>query len=172
MSTNHPIKAQLTAQDGGETIEFMFNPTQLDFSRSMQLNAAEGASTSSGVPKVSFAYPNPYEMTVGNLLFDTYETGANVVDAYISKFRKAVEFQGSTPRPPIYLFTWGSQEYLRCFVKSLRYKLTLFLADGTPVRAIVDLTLQEIDESTPSQSQQTPGAGANRSSDTRSRRSK
>ncbi|MFM7599951.1 MAG: hypothetical protein ACKO7R_01945, partial [Pseudanabaena sp.] len=43
---------------------------------------------------------------------------------------------------------WGQTQYLKCFVKSLDYDLTMFLADGTPVRAIVGMTLEEVDATT------------------------
>jgi hypothetical protein len=54
-------------------------------------------------------------------------------------------------RPPVYEFRWGTQQYFRkCFVENLSYKLTMFLPDGTPVRAIVDISLKEADEPRPS----------------------
>jgi Contractile injection system tube protein len=161
MTSNYPVKAQLIAQGGGETIDFMFNPTELEFSRSMQFNRDQGARTSKGLPKVSFSYPEPYSLSVSNITFDTYESGGTVM-THINKLRKSVEFLDSAERPPIYIFTWGSQKYITCFVKSLRYKLTLFLPDGTPVRAIADLSLEEIDATTPS-----PGLGASGSPDRR-----
>jgi Contractile injection system tube protein len=168
MASNYPVKAQLIAQGGGDNIDFMFNPTELEFSRSMQFNRDQGARTSKGLPKVSFAYPEPYSLNVSNITFDTYESGDNVM-THINKLRKAVEFIDSAERPPIYLFTWGSQKYITCFVKSLRYKLTLFLPDGTPVRAVADLSLEEVDATTPS-----PGLGAssggNRAGDSRAAR--
>lgn len=159
------VKAKLIAQGGGDDIEFMFNPTELDFSRSMNLNRSDGARTDEGLPKVTFGSPEPYKLSLSNLTFDTYETGKNVYTEYISKFQKAVEFLDDKERPPIYLFTWGSQEYLRCFVQSLSYKLTLFLADGTPVRAVVNLSLEEIGETTSSGNTSTPSG--NRSSSSR-----
>lgn len=156
----NPVKAKLMAQDGGDNIEFMFNPTELSFSRSNSITKPDGARTDGGLPKVSFGSPEPYKLTLSNLLFDTYETGENVYTKYISKFRQAVEFLQSKERPPVYLFTWGSQEYLRCFVQSLSYKLTLFLPDGTPVRATVDLTLEEVDEVTSSGNTGTPSVSS------------
>jgi hypothetical protein len=81
-------------------------------------------------------------------MFDTYENGADVVKTHINKFRKAVEFVQGKERPPIYQFSWGSQIYMRrCFVEKLTYKLTMFLPNGTPVRAVIDsLILKEADE--------------------------
>jgi hypothetical protein len=48
-------------------------------------------------------------------------------------------------RPPIYIFGWGKINYMRCYVESVGYKLTMFLEDGTPVRAIASITLKEVD---------------------------
>ncbi|MBT9314503.1 CIS tube protein [Leptothoe spongobia] len=154
------VKAKLIAQGGGNNIEFMFNPTELGFSRSLRLNSSGGARTDEGLPKVSFGSPEPYSVNVSGLVFDTYETGENVIDKYVENFRQAVEFMDSQERPPIYLLTWGKQEYLRCFVESLSYKLTMFLADGTPVRATVDITLTEIGEVSGAASSGTPGRGS------------
>jgi hypothetical protein len=140
-------KAKLKAIEGGEDIEFMFNPSQLALSRTISLEQAQGSRTDEGKNKVSFKHPNPYSLKISNILIDTYETDTSVLN-YIEKFKKAVEFsqgKGQGKRPPVYLFTWGSQEYLRVFVKTLSYKLTLFKPNGTPVRATVDLDLEEVD---------------------------
>ena len=152
-------KAKLKAIDqGGEDIKFMFNPNQLSFSRTISLEQAQGARTDRGENKTSFKHPNPYSLTINNIILDTYESGKNVLDD-VGKFTKAVEFsqggKGKDKRPPIYLFTWGKERYLRCFIKTLSFKLTLFLPDGTPVRAILDLTLEQVDSPTAK-----PGQGA------------
>jgi Contractile injection system tube protein len=148
--TEQPVKASLISQDSTDNIDFMYNPTELRFSRSMRTNPADGARTANGLPKVSFANPDPYSLSLSNIMFDTYEEGTNVMNLYINKLRQSVAFTDSLKRPPVYIFTWGSQEYLKCFVTSLTYRLTMFLPDGTPVRAVVDLSLQEIDDVTAS----------------------
>ena len=175
-------KAKLIAvYDGeGEDIEFMFNPNQLAFSRSINLEQAKGSQTKDGNNKVSFKHPNPYSLKISNILIDTYETKeGNVLDT-IKKFKLAVEFvkdgkasSGKAPRgkakngkakngnaqekrPPIYLFTWGNHNYLRCFVKTFSFKLTMFRPDGTPVRASVDLDLEQVDLPNSQPSQNTP----------------
>ena len=170
-------KAKLIAvYDGeGEDIEFMFNPNQLAFSRSINLEQAKGSQTKDGNNKVSFKHPNPYSLKISNILIDTYETKeANVLDT-IKKFKLAVEFikDGKAPsgkassgkaqngtaqetRPPIYLFTWGNYNYLRCFVKTFSFKLTMFRPDGTPVRASVDLDLEQVDLPNSQPTQKTP----------------
>jgi hypothetical protein len=143
------VKATLISDDGAPTIEFMFNPTELLFEGVVETSESPGARTQDkGQPKVSFSHVKAYKVTLNKVLFDTYEDGGDVVKQYIDKFKKAVEFVKGKERPPIYQFMWGKQVYLRrCFIEKLSYKLTMFLPDGTPVRAVIDsLTLKEADE--------------------------
>ncbi len=146
------VKARLTSEDGVPPIEFMFNPTELSFNRDVKTSENPGARTKDeGLPKVSYSYIKAYTVTIKKILFDTYEDGSDVVSKYIEPFRTAVKFVGGKERPPIYTFSWGDQVYLRrCFVVSLTYNLTMFLPDGTPVRAVIDsLTLKEVDKPEP-----------------------
>ncbi|MDB9314380.1 hypothetical protein PN462_14810 [Spirulina sp. CS-785/01] len=142
-------KAQLIS-DESDNIEFMFNPTELDFSHSNTMQEADGARTEKGLPKVSFSHPNPSKITLKNIYFDTYETGTSVLE-HINKFIAALDFatKGTAKgkRPPIYTFVWGQNQYLRCFIESLDYTLTRFLLDGTPVQAVIgSLDLKEVDQ--------------------------
>jgi Contractile injection system tube protein len=168
------VKAQLISSDGGGTIQFMFNPTQLSFSQRINLTKNEGARTGRGLPKVEFAYPEPCTLSIRDIILDTYEeAGGKSVTVYIKQFEKAVNFLDSgsnqKKRPPTYVFTWGDYQYIRCFVTDLNYTLTMFLPDGTPVRAKLDLTLQEIDESTSQPGMGTPSS-VDRAGDTRDNR--
>ena len=168
------VKATLMGLKGAKNIDFMFNPNQLAFSRTISLEQSEGARTEKGVNKTSFKHPNPYSLKISGMPIDTYETEESAMN-HINKFKKAVEFidqgEGQKKRPPIYLFTWGQEKYICCFVKTLSYKLTLFLPNGTPVRGTVDLDLEEIDYTIPQ-----PGVSASnqtqtqRQSDSRSAR--
>ncbi|QSV68251.1 MAG: hypothetical protein HEQ12_15925 [Aphanizomenon flos-aquae DEX188] len=144
---SEPVKAKLISIDIAHVIEFMFNPTELDFSRSISLEQSAGARTEEGMSKPSFKHPNPYTLSINNILIDKYESGGNVI-LDIEEFKKTVEFGvevDGVKRPPLYLFTWGGRNYLQCFVRTLKYKLTMFNDKGLPVRAFVDLTLEEID---------------------------
>lgn len=141
-------KATLSSQEAPK-IEFMFNPTELTFEGVVETTESQGGRPQqTGKPKVSFSNTKAYKITISKIMFDTYENGADVVKTHISKFRKAVEFVQGKERPPIYQFSWGDQIYMRrCFVEKLTYKLTMFLPNGTPVRAVIDsLILKEADE--------------------------
>ncbi|MBW4472538.1 MAG: hypothetical protein KME45_19515 [Stenomitos rutilans HA7619-LM2] len=170
------VKAQLVSTDGGGTIEFMFNPSQLAFKQRFTLNANGGSRTEDGMPKTSFGHPEPCSLSISDIMLDTYEEGGSKsVMTYVKEFEKAVTFAKSGDakgkRPPTYVFTWGKQKYIRCFVTELSYTLTMFLADGTPVRAKLSLQLEEVDESVSQ-----PGMGASssvdREGDSRSSRKK
>lgn len=164
-------KARLFCTDSSDLdFEFMFNPDTLQFKESISVGEDESAVTDEGRPKVSFEYPNARTLSLKKAMFDTYETGKNIMTEYLDKLRSSLMFAGystgstttttnssgatttttkdtTTTRPPIYRFVWGDQDYLICFVEKLDYKLTMFLPDGTPVRAEVNLSLKEIDDS-------------------------
>jgi hypothetical protein len=149
-------------------ITFMYNPTEISLSRSMNIEQARGARDRSGANKTSFKHPNPYSLKISNIILDTYESGISVLPL-VDVFKKGVEFldpQNSTSplvnstrssensssrtnpnpqnRPPIYLFIWGNHKYLKCFMKQVTFKFTMFFPNGDPARAILDLSLEQV----------------------------
>lgn len=158
-------KAQLYSLDGDEyNFDFMFNPNELSISRKASVNENQGARTTKGLPKVSFAYPNAAIIKINNIVIDTYEKQDKKerdVGNEIEKLTKTIKFVSSQSlnRPPLYLFRWGAINYLNCYVESLDYKLTLFLPDGTPVRATASISLKEVD---PSKVKKNPPSRADR----------
>ena len=126
-------------------IEFMFNPSELDFTRQVNWHHEEGHRGTTLLPKVNFSGVEPYSFTLQNLLFDTYETKKSVLKEYIDNIKKgATALDPERTRPPVYILTWHDS-YFHCVMTSLNYRLTLFLPDGTPVKAIVNIGLQEVD---------------------------
>lgn len=141
-------KAKLIAHDRGVLdIELMFNPEEISFARNVKWDADTGNRGDHLLPKVNFSGVEPYKLTLKQLLFDTYESKESVMK-YVDKIKKSVERieAKADSRPPVYIFEWGVGKYFHCVVTSLTYKLTMFLTDGTPVRAIVDISLQEVDQ--------------------------
>jgi Contractile injection system tube protein len=141
------VKAMLTTTDAGAVaINFQFNPSSLSFSRSVNWKVEPGAYTTAGFPKVSYSNRGAETLKLSNLWFDTYEYATKTsVLTLISPIIKSTEIAGSLKRPPVYIFAWGEQ-YLKCVVTNISYELTMFLADGTPVRAKVNIDLQEVDD--------------------------
>ncbi len=142
------VKAKLVACDPKVLdINLMFNPTDISFSRSVTWSSNQGNRGTTLLPKVNFSGVEPYKFTLKQLIFDTYESKKSVMTQYVDKIKKGVETINGSPdqRPPVYIFTWGT-EYFYCVMTSLTYTLTMFLNDGTPVRAMVDISLQEVDK--------------------------
>ncbi|MEH1841124.1 MAG: hypothetical protein V7L20_20785 [Nostoc sp.] len=140
-------------------IEFMFNPSELDFTRRVNWNSDTGSRGTTLLPKVNFSGVEPYSFTLQNLLFDTYEKKTSVLKEYINNIKKGATARNNTlSRPPVYILTWHDS-YFHCVMTSLNYRLTLFLADGTPVKAIVNIGLEEVDpENLPGGNPPTTGA--------------
>jgi hypothetical protein len=144
-----PQLATLLPEDAGKPIiKFMFNPAELKIEENNQPQDNPGANNlESGRPKVSFATKKSSMLTMNNIIFDTYEEGKDVIQEYIYAFKEGMTFIEAMKRPPVYRFVWGNQQYMRrCFIQSFSYKLTKFLPDGTPVRAIVDVALKEAED--------------------------
>jgi hypothetical protein len=87
------VKAALIPRDGeaSSIIRFMFNPEELRFNRSVKIEDMQGARTERGLPKVNFGFVEPYKLTLSNLIFDTYESGTNVLRE-IQPLLDAVDF--------------------------------------------------------------------------------
>lgn len=147
------VKAKLKPVDANvEEIEFQFNPETLSFSRSIEVNKVdEGRDSTSSLKKISFAGPKPTRLTISNITFDTYEQDNVSVKTYTDKLMKTLDCsvqdsQTDQKRPPLYIFMWGTNRYLRCFVESLDFKITMFMPDGRPVRAVANLTLVQVEK--------------------------
>ena len=126
-------------------IEFMFNPSELNFTRRVNWEYNLGNRGTTLLPKVNFSGVNPYEFTLQNLLFDTYEQKISVLTAHIDNIKRGVTAQANAhTRPPVYILTWHDA-YFHCVMTNLNYQLTMFLPDGTPVKAIVNISLEEVD---------------------------
>ena len=141
-------KALLHSLDGKDyDFEFMYNPNSISIKRAVNVSENDGALTKDqGIPKVSFAHPKATIISIKDIIFDTYEEkGDRNVGEKLQKLTQTVKFIKAQKRPPIYVFSWGTINYLRCYVESLDYQLTLFLPDGTPVRAKASISLKEVD---------------------------
>ncbi len=161
-------KAKLIAYNGeADDIELMFNPTEISFSRTVNWEKHRGNRGTTLLPKINFSGVEPYSFTLKQLIFDTYETKESVMK-YIDIIKQGVETINGEPdtRPPVYRFTWN-QEYFYCVIQSLTYNLTMFLSDGTPVRAMVDISLEEVDPNNVSGTKESASTGENRQQDSR-----
>lgn len=140
-------KATLNSLDGDSySFTFMYNPTSISIKRSVNLTESKAATTEKGIPKVSYGDPNATTISIRNVIFDTYENSSDRdVGNQLKNLTQSVKFIPGKQRPPVYIFAWGSINYLRCYVESISYDLTMFLPDGTPVRATASIDMKEVD---------------------------
>lgn len=133
--------------DDGNPIVAMFNPDELSFNRSVgwQKNSA----AQRDVPELQFTTAEPRTLSV-KLFFDTYDTPDLPKDDVREKYTDrvfnltTVEKHGDKHRPPVVRLRWGKPGYFfQGVLERLDQKFTLFMEDGTPVRATLTCSFKE-----------------------------
>jgi hypothetical protein len=136
-------KAVVKVLDGdraGDEIEVIFNPTEynVEYSSSYQETAPPGLSN----PILQFVNGNAQMLTM-DLLFDTYTDGGGVdVSERTKEFTDMLSIDGSMHAPPRVEFTWGVFAF-KAVVEKISQRFTMFLSDGTPVRAMLNVTFKQ-----------------------------
>ncbi len=68
------VKAKLKAYDAkSDDIEFMFNPTEISFTRAVKWESKQGNRGSELLPKVNFSGVDPYKFTLKQLLSSLFK---------------------------------------------------------------------------------------------------
>jgi contractile injection system tube protein/LysM domain-containing protein len=141
----------------GPPIECLFNPKEYTFAK--QNNWTLGKAVSN-LPQQQYGGGQPATLQL-QLFFDTYEQhriGNRVLNGpgddvriYTDKIwelmlvvPKLTDKRTKKSRPPMVRFQWGKAWSFEAVVSSVNQRFTLFLPDGTPVRATVDVTFQQI----------------------------
>ena len=122
----------------GKRIEVRFNPNQYSLEKSNQI--AEIGIPGLGAPILQYVRGNTRSLSM-DLFFDTYEQQSDV-RKYTDKIYGLLEIDSDTHAPPICKFHWGKFTF-RCVLERVRGKFTLFLENGTPVRATLSVTFKE-----------------------------
>jgi hypothetical protein len=141
----------LDGPDANTVIDVCFNPKEYDLDKSVQYDQSKSFSDA---PEPEFKAPQPMTLTV-TLQFDSYEERVSVRDKWVRRIEKltmmgvvelkknATKDDKKNARPPMILFVWGRFSF-KGVVTKLTQKYTMFLSDGTPVRAECNLTIQNV----------------------------
>jgi hypothetical protein len=123
------------------SIEIGFNPTEYGQEKSNTF--ADTAIPGLQAPIIQFAHGAAQTLTM-ELLIDTYtyDKGADIRPTYIRPLENLMEIDGALHAPPPCKIVWGSLEFVGVLAQMRKHYL-LFKADGTPVRARVNLTFKE-----------------------------
>ncbi|MGB3307748.1 MAG: LysM peptidoglycan-binding domain-containing protein [Thermomicrobiales bacterium] len=132
------VKATITNTQSGEHIPVMYNPDEFTLD---QGNAfAEIAIPGLNAPPTQYVRGKLRTLAM-TLLFDTYERGEDV-RAYSGRIVRLLNTLPSTFAPPVLLFAMGTFTF-QCVLVDAKQRFTMFLRDGTPVRASLAVTFQE-----------------------------
>lgn len=127
----------VTAQ--GARINFTFNPNQYSLDKSNQI--AEIGVPGLNAPILQYVRGNTRTLSM-ELLFDTYEQREDVYERYVKKVYALLDIERSTHAPPVCTFEWKDLRF-RCVLERVSGRFTMFLEDGRPVRATLNVTFKE-----------------------------
>jgi nucleoid-associated protein YgaU len=131
------------AKGGVTEIEAHFNPNKIVLSKSVNLQDQQAKGRD--VPEQQFSNGQPRTFNL-DLLFDTYDTNKvpkEKVTVYTDKLDKLTIVSESLHRPPICELSWGTWVFFEGIVEKLDHEYTLFMEDGTPVRATSKCVFKE-----------------------------
>jgi len=124
--------------EGQDSFQVLFNPTQYSVDKGNTI--AQAAIPGLEAPILQYVHGNMRTLSM-DLFFDTYEEGTDVTDK-TDQIYDLLYLDPSTHAPPICDLNWGTF-YFRGVLDHVNGKFTLFLADGTPVRATLSVVFNE-----------------------------
>jgi nucleoid-associated protein YgaU len=150
--TTSLAKATIVNKDkGGPPITCLFNPKEYAFTKSNKWTTGDTKGTN--VPQLEFGGGQPATLQL-QLFFDTYASGKDVRKEHTDALWELMMVDPSLTdpksnkgRPCKVGFHWGEAWSFDAVITKLTQKFTLFLSTGTPVRAICDVTFQQIADS-------------------------
>jgi len=131
------------AKGGVTEIEAHFNPNKIVLSKSVALLSQPASGRD--VPEQQFRHGEPRTFNLV-LLFDTYDTDSiskEKVTVYTDRLDKLSIVSEALHRPPICELSWGTWVFFEGVVEKLDHEYTLFMEDGTPVRATSKCVFKE-----------------------------
>jgi nucleoid-associated protein YgaU len=143
-------KALLTNTVTDVKIPVQFNPEEYTLSR--DINYAQAAIPGLSAPILQFVNGNMQTLEM-ELFLDSYEQhkiGNTVVNesqsdvrVLVKKVTDLMSIEPTTHAPPPLLFTWGRDFSFTCVLARASQRFIMFLPDGTPVRARLNVTFNE-----------------------------
>jgi Contractile injection system tube protein/LysM domain len=152
------VKAFLTRKDKHVmVVPCLFNPKELNVEKSNHFAEVNIPGLSS--PIFQFVRGNARSVTM-DLFFDTYEQGTDVrlfTDVITgwdagsmfsnlpNEAKGLMDIDSDLHAPPICIFIWGAFIF-QCIIEKVSKRFTMFLPEGIPVRATLNITLKEYRE--------------------------
>jgi hypothetical protein len=152
------VKAYLTRKDKPwPIVQFLFNPSEFSVEKSNQFTEVNIP----GLPSSLFQFVKGGARTLTmDLFFDTYEKKMDVriftdritgwdSGSMFSKLpniaKGLMDIDSDLHAPPVCIFIWGAYIF-PCIIERVTKRFTMFLPEGFPVRATLNVTLKEYKE--------------------------
>jgi len=143
-------KAYLKAETGSK-IEFMFNPSELKFSK--RNSWTPGKSTGANAPQLQFTSGGSVEFSL-TAVFDSTASGKPVTTITDELFKltmtdkkiKGTKEDRNMTRPPWVQFHWGKMRSYKAVITSFDLNFTYFSSKGEPLRAEVSMSFQQFED--------------------------
>jgi hypothetical protein len=145
---NNLQKANIVNVKTKESIPCQFNPEELSINRSVSWASIHTPFLNSPLMQFKGSSPTTCQM---NLIFDTAEAGEDVRAYTNALIKLTLKGSGNAQKtdvflgPPVVSFEWGKFQLFKAVITSLSISYTLFLSDGTPVRARANITFTQND---------------------------
>lgn len=125
---------------GDPPVEVMFNPAEYN----LELASNYSSTSLPGLnnPVLQFVHGEAQTLSM-DLFFDTYTNeGGTDVSKLTGRLAQALLIDGDLHAPPPVLFVWGSF-FFEAVVEKLSQRFTMFLENGTPVRATLSVNFKQ-----------------------------
>lgn len=131
-------KATIINTVTNQKISVMYNPEE--FKLDQGNTYAEVGIPGLNAPPIQYVRGRARTLTM-DLFFDTYETGQDV-RLYTAQVVNLLNTLPQTKAPPVLLFSMGRFNF-KCVLVDAGQRYTMFLHDGTPVRATLSVRFEE-----------------------------
>ncbi|MGB5937022.1 MAG: peptidase M23, partial [Ornithinimicrobium sp.] len=130
-----------------DAIEFQFNPKELTIAKSSKWERESATKAKSAGPP-EFKGSEPSKLTLEMFIDATAKHDDSVVSTVERLLGCCVPTKESAGKdkssPPLVMLHWGTISSFPAFVTSVSAKFTLFSTEGTPIRAVCSLSLEEM----------------------------
>jgi hypothetical protein len=138
----------ITVEGKNIDVTAQYNPKEVGIEKAATW--AQAKTPTGNAPKIEFSAGTNRSMSL-ELTFDGYETSTDVHAKYVAplvSMAMVMDENSSSDdqkRPPLVKVKWGTEKFptFTGVVESVSTKYTMFLPDGTPVRATCSVKLKE-----------------------------
>jgi hypothetical protein len=144
------------AAPGGQMfkLDFQFNPKELQLTKAASWKREQAKGNKTASPP-QFTGPQPSKLTLEMFFDASAKQDTSVVKTVEKLFTLTVPTETSLTSkkasPPWVIFRWGGLTGFLAYVSQVQAKYTLFTAEGVPIRATCQVTLEELAGEAPRQ---------------------